>query len=56
MSFAIYIVGFLLLIAGLVYAAVILHLSTQWIVVGVMVLLGLALLKGVQATRGKDPS
>ena len=33
MSFAIYIVGFLLLIAGLVYAAVILHLSTQWIVV-----------------------
>ena len=56
MSFAIYLVGFLLLIAGLGYAAVILRVDTKWIVVGVMVLLGLALLKGVQATRGKDPS
>jgi len=30
--------------------------SNHWIVVGAVVLLGLALLKGVQATRGKDPS
>jgi hypothetical protein len=29
---------------------------TYWIAVGAIVLLGLALLKGVQATRGKDPS
>ncbi len=56
MSFAIYLGGFLLLIAGLVYGAVLVHVPQHWIVVGVMVLLGLALLKGVQATRGKDPS
>jgi hypothetical protein len=56
MSFGIYIVGFLILICGLIYGAVILHLATHWIVVGATVLLGLAILKGVQATRGKDPS
>lgn len=56
MSFGIYIVGFLLMIAGLIYGAVILHVSTQWIVVGSMVLAGIAILSGVQATRGKDPS
>jgi hypothetical protein len=54
MSFGIYIVGFLILIGGLIYAAVILHVATQWIAVGAIVLLGLAIVKGVQATRGKD--
>ncbi|MGB7720916.1 MAG: hypothetical protein WBL65_13505, partial [Bryobacteraceae bacterium] len=56
MSFAIYIVGFLILIGGLIYGAVILHVAAHWIAVGAIVLLGLAILKGVQATRGKDPS
>jgi len=56
MSFGIYLAGFLILIGGLIYGAVILHVAAQWIAVGTMVLLGLAILKGVQATRGKDPS
>jgi hypothetical protein len=56
MSFGIYIAGFLILIAGLVYGAVILHVAAHWIAVGAIVLVGLAILKGVQATRGKDPS
>ncbi len=56
MSFGIYIAGFLLLIAGLIYGAVILHISAQWIVVGSMVLVGFGILSAVQATRGKDPS
>ena len=55
-SFGIYIVGFLILIGGLIYGAVILHVAAHWIAVGAIVLLGLAILKGVQATRGKDPS
>ncbi len=46
MSFAIYIVGFIILIGGLVYAAVILHLATHWIVVGTVVLLGARGCKG----------
>jgi hypothetical protein len=56
MSFGIYIAGFLILIGGLIYGALILHIAAHWIVVGAIVLLGLGILKGVQATRGKDPS
>jgi hypothetical protein len=56
MSFAIYLIGFLILIGGLIWGATILHVATHWIAVGAIVLLGLAILKGVQATRGKDPS
>ena len=56
MSFAIYLIGFLIMIGGLVWAAVMLHLAAHWIAVGAIVLVGLALLKGVQGTRGKDPS
>jgi hypothetical protein len=56
MSFGIYVAGFVILIGGLIYGAVILHVAAHWIVVGTLVLFGLALVKGVQATRGKDPS
>lgn len=56
MSFGIYLAGFLILIGGLIWAAIILHVAPHWIAVGGIVLLGLAVLKGVQATRGKDPS
>ena len=56
MSFGIYIVGFLILIGGLIYGAAILRVPTQWIAVCAIVLLGLAILKGVQATRSKDPA
>jgi hypothetical protein len=55
MSFGIYLAGFLILIGGLIYGAVILHVPAHWIVVGAIVLVGLAILKGVKATRQKDP-
>ena len=54
MSFAIYIVGFLIFIGGLVYAAVLLNVAPQWIAVGAIVLVGLSVLTGVKATRQKD--
>ena len=54
LSFGLYIVGFLIVIGGLVYGAVILHVPQRWIVVGGVVLLGLAILTGVKATRQKD--
>ena len=56
MSFAIYIAGFLIVIGGLIYGAVLLNVPSRWIAVGTIILVGLALLKGVQATRGRDPS
>ena len=55
MSFAIYVVGALVLIGGLVYGANLMHIPSQWIVVGTLVILGLAILSGVQSTRQKDP-
>lgn len=56
MSFAIYIVGTVILLAGLIYGAVLLHVPTQWIVAGSIILLGLSVLGGVRSTRQKDPS
>jgi hypothetical protein len=53
-SFVIYIVGFLLVIGGLIYGATIVHLPLHWIVVGAVVLLGAGILTGVKATRQKD--
>lgn len=56
MSYGLYVVGFVIIIGGLIYAAVLLHIPTQWIVAGSAVLLGIAIVKGVKATRQKDPS
>lgn len=56
MSFGIYLIGFVVLIGGLIWGAVLVHVPTQWIAVGTIVLLGLGILKGVQSTRSKDPS
>jgi hypothetical protein len=56
MSFAIYIVGFLILIGGLIWGAMMLHIAPHWIAVGAIVLAGLGILTGVKATRQKDPS
>jgi hypothetical protein len=53
-SFVIYIVGYLIVIAGLIYGATILHLPLHWIVAGAVVLLGAGILTGVKATRQKD--
>lgn len=54
-SFSIYIVGMLILIGGLAYGAHLAGLAPQWIAVGVVVLLGLAIVKAVSRTRRPDP-
>lgn len=56
MSYALYVVGFVIVIGGLIYGAVLMHVPTPWIIVGSVVLLGLAILTGVKATRQKDAS
>jgi uncharacterized membrane protein len=55
-SFGIYSIGFALVIGGLIYGAYLIHVPAHWIVVGAIVLLGLGVLKGVKATRQKDPA
>ena len=56
MSFGIYIVGYIILITGLALGARLLHVPPQWIGVGVLCLLGIAILHGVTVTRHKDPT
>ena len=54
MSFGIYLAGLVVVIAGLIYGASLMHVPTQWIVVGGLVLVGLGILTGVKVTRQKD--
>jgi hypothetical protein len=54
MSFGIYIIGYLILIGGLIYGATLVHVPSHWIVVGAIVLAGLGIVTGVKATRQKD--
>jgi len=56
MSFALYVLGFLILVVGLAMGANMLHVPPRWIGVGVVVLLGLAVLTGVTHTRSRDPA
>jgi membrane-bound acyltransferase YfiQ involved in biofilm formation len=56
MSFGIYLVGIVFVIAGLVYAAAILSAPIQWIVVGTLVMLGAGVVTAVKATRQRDPA
>lgn len=54
-SFAIYLIGIIIVIGGLAYIAVLAHVPNQWIVGGVVVVLGLGILGAVTKTRRKDP-
>ena len=54
-SFAIYIIGFIVLVVGLALAANLVGISSTWIAIGVIVLLGLGILMGVSRTRRPDP-
>ena len=56
MSFGLYILGFVILIAGLAMGASMMHISAQWIAVGVVVLAGIGIVTAVTHTRTKDPS
>ncbi|MGD1107268.1 MAG: hypothetical protein ABR865_09490 [Terracidiphilus sp.] len=54
MSFGLYAAGFAIVIAGLVYAAHLVHMPSHWILVGAIVMIGIGLLSAVKATRQKD--
>jgi hypothetical protein len=55
MSFGLYLVGYIILTIGLAIGADMLHVPQKWIGVGVLCLIGLAIIHGVTATRQKDP-
>jgi hypothetical protein len=55
MSFGLYAAGFGILIIGLIYAAILLHVPGSWVAVMAIVLLGIGILRAVKATRQRDP-
>ena len=56
MSLTIYLVGYFILVVGLGIGAHLMHVSPQWIGVGVLVMIGLGVISGVGSTRNKDSS
>jgi uncharacterized membrane protein YiaA len=54
-SFATYVIGFIILIVGLGFAAYLLNVPTTWIAVGVIVLIGIAVVMATTRTKPRDP-
>lgn len=54
-SFGIYIIGFVILIVGLALAAHLIGVSSTWIGVGIIVMIGIGILSGVGRTKRQDP-
>ena len=54
MSFWIYLAGYVVLIVGIAVGANLLNVPLEWIGVGVLCLIGIAIIHGVTATRHKD--
>ena len=52
----VFLLGTLLVVAGLAYGASRLGVSQVWIVVGALVIVGLGLMAGIVKTRQKDPA
>lgn len=56
MSFVLYLIGFMILIAGLIWAATALGISQTYIAIGAVILLGMGIMAAVSQTRRRDPS
>jgi hypothetical protein len=54
-SFATYVIGFVILIGGLGFAAYLLNVPSMWIGVGIVVMLGLSVVMATTRTKPKDP-
>jgi len=53
-SYGLYVIGYVVLIAGLAYAASLLGVSQTWIIVGAVILLGIGIITGVTRARRPD--
>jgi membrane-bound acyltransferase YfiQ involved in biofilm formation len=54
MSFAIYLIGFLIFIAGVAWALMTAGVDTIYIAITCLILLGIGIMMGVSKTRTKD--
>ena len=56
MSFALYLLGFVIFVAGVAWGMSVLGVSQLYIGIAVVILIGLGIVTGVTRTRTKDPS
>lgn len=56
MSFALYLIGFVIFIGGVAWALVTAGVPHLYVLIGATILLGVGIFTGVSRTRGKDPS
>ena len=54
-SFGTYLIGFIIVVVGLSIAAYMLGVPSQWIIVGVLVLLGIGVVMATSRTKPRDP-
>lgn len=54
-SFALYVLGFFILLGGLVYGAYLIHVPHTWIIVGTLIVIGLGIMSAVSHTKRRDP-
>ena len=54
-AFMLYAVGFVVMLAGLIYGAMLLNVPQNWIIVGGLVVLGLGVMTGVSLNKQPDP-
>ena len=55
MSFALYMIGFLVFLGGVVWAAIVAGVPQLYIMIGAVIVLGIGILSAVTRTRPKDP-
>ena len=54
-AFMMYVIGFVVLLAGLIYGAVLIHVPHTWIIVAALILVGLGIMSAVSHTKRRDP-
>jgi hypothetical protein len=55
MSFALYLIGFIIVIVGVAWGAMVAGVPQTYIIIGAVVLFGIGILSAVKRTRPKDP-
>jgi uncharacterized membrane protein len=54
-AFGLYVIGYIVLMIGLIYGAYLVHIPQTWIVVGALVMIGLGVMSAVSQTKRRDP-
>jgi hypothetical protein len=56
MSFALYMIGFIIFLGGVIWGAVVAGVPHLYIGIGALIFLGIGIFSAVSRTRSKDPS